>query len=67
MNYKENHLLNWFNDHPCINISCVEKHCSIKPRNLNYFVKKKRRLGVDEFNRIENYLLNYGYIEYENK
>lgn len=62
MSYKENHLREWLINHKCINISCLEKQCNIKAKNLAFFKSEQRRIGIDEYNTVTKHLLNYGYI-----
>lgn len=61
MSYSENHLRDWLRQHNCLNISCIEKACNIKQRNLSFFINEQRRISVDEYNSVCKFLLNYGF------
>ncbi|TCL62509.1 hypothetical protein EV196_11351 [Mariniflexile fucanivorans] len=67
MSYIENHLRNWLLNHKCINLSCVEKSCGMKQRDLSFFVNERRHLKVDEFFKVSKFLGDYGFVSLDSE
>lgn len=67
MTYQHQHLLNWLNTHPCINISEVERLAMMPKGTLRHFVKDRRDITNNNFIHVEKILIHYGYQSLSNE
>jgi hypothetical protein len=62
LDYNLQHLRNFFLDRSALDVANVENECKLPKDTLRHFIKERRGLAVKHIEKVEGYLLKYGYI-----
>ncbi len=54
-------LRQWFKDHPCLQIRCLEIEADLPKKTLDHFVNGRRELNKDHLTKLTPVLKKYGY------
>lgn len=61
MDYAQQHLLNWLQEHTLIKISGLEEAAGIRKDTIRHFLKERRVLVKAQYDLVVDILENYGY------
>ena len=54
-------LKQWLEDHPCINMACIESEANIPAKTLVHFKNGRRDLNKDHLEKLIPVLNKYGF------
>lgn len=61
MDYTTKHLFDWLSSHPAIKISVIEKLSDVPVNTIDHFLKKRRKLPKNHYDKICSVLYDYGF------
>ena len=65
MDFKQKHLQDWIQSHLCLSFTCVEENCYLQKNFLNDFLNSRENILEVEYQKLCDFLYNYGYTPLE--
>lgn len=62
LNYEQQHIRNWINSKPILNIRKLEDVATVPQGTIKHFINERRSLPQIHMNNIVNVIRDYGYI-----